>query len=282
VATALASISEIDSELARLRTDPDTGEPYQRTSVMTHIAWVPNEWVEAAEDVLAGLADRHPSRTIVLVPDPDGSDELEADVEVERFPSGQGREIAVETIRVRLCGNRAAAPASVVEPLLLPDLPVFLRWRGVPPFGTGPFEQLVEVVDRLIVDSTEWPGLPGPYAQLAEIFGRVVVSDIAWARTSRWRPQLASLWPGIADVRQIEVEGTAAQANLLTGWLRSRLGRHEVELRHTPSDRLVGVKVDGESAPFPPGDAPDPADLLSDELDTFTRDRVYEDAVRAA
>ena len=161
-------------------------------------------------------------------------------------------------------------------------MPVFLRWRGVPPFGTGPFEQLVEVVDRLIVDSTEWPGLPGPYAQLDEIFGRVVVSDIAWARTSRWRPQLASLWPGIANVRQIEVEGTAAQASLLAGWLRSRLGRHEVELRHTPSDRLVGVKVDGEPAPFPPGDAPDPADLLSDELDTFTRDRVYEDAVRAA
>jgi glucose-6-phosphate dehydrogenase assembly protein OpcA len=282
VATALGSISEIDRELARLRVDPDTGEPYQRTSVMTHIAWVPNEWVEAAEDVLAGLADRHPSRTIVLVPDCDRGDELEAAVEVESFPSGQGRQVAVETIRLRLCGDRAAAPASVVEPLLLPDLPVFLRWRGVPPFGEGPFEQLVDVVDRLIVDSNEWPGLPGPYAQLAEIFGRVVVSDIAWARTSRWRPQLASLWPGIADVKTIEVEGTEAQADLLAGWLRSRLGRHEIELQHTPSDRLVGVKVDGEPAPFPPGDPPDPADLLSDELDRFTRDRVYEDAARAA
>ena len=281
MATALASISEIDRELARLRVDPDTGEPYQRTSVMTHLAWVPNEWVEAAEDVLVGLAERHPSRTIVLVPDPDGDDELEANVEVERFPAGEGREIAVETIRLRLCGNRAAAPASVVEPLLLPDLPVFLRWRGVPPFGDAPFEQLVDVVDRLIVDSTEWPGLPGPYAQLAEIFDRVVVSDIAWARTSRWRPQLASLWPDIAEVKTIEVEGTDAQASLLAGWLRSRLD-HDVELEHKPSDRLVGVKVDGEPAPFPPGDAPDPADLLSDELDRFTRDRVYEAAVRAA
>ena len=76
-------------------------------------------------------------------------------------------------------------------------------------------------------------------------------------------------------------EGTEAQANLLAGWLRSRL-RHDVELQHTQSDRLVGVKVDGEPAPFPPGDPPDPADLLSDELDRFTRDRVYEDAVRSA
>jgi glucose-6-phosphate dehydrogenase assembly protein OpcA len=172
-------------------------------------------------------------------------------------------------------------PASVVQPLLLPDLPVFLRWRGLPPFGEQPFEELVGVVDRLIVDSTEWPGLPKSYARLAEIFDRVVVSDIAWARTSRWRPQLASLWPGIEDVQTIRVTGTEAQANLIAGWLRSRLG-HDVALEHEASDRLAGVKVDGEPAPFPPGDPPDPADLLSDELDRVTRDRVYEEAVRAA
>lgn len=281
MATALGTISAIDRELAERRVDPQTGEPIQRTSVMTHIAWVPTQWVEAAEDVLTGLADRHPSRTIVLVPDPEAEDGIEATAEVAQFPLGNGRQVCVETIRVRLNGSRAGVPASVVEPLLLPDLPVFLRWRGVPPFGEGPFDQLVDVVDRLIVDSTEWPGLPGPYVHLAGIFDRVVVSDIAWARTSRWRPQLASLWPGIADVKAIEVEGTEAQANLLAGWLRSRL-RHDVELQHTQSDRLVGVKVDGEPAPFPPGDPPDPADLLSDELDRFTRDRVYEDAVRAA
>ena len=137
------------------------------------------------------------------------------------------------------------------------------------------------MVDRLIVDTTEWPELPTPYEQLAGIFERVMVSDIAWARTSRWRPQLASLWPGIADVSRIKVTGTEAQACLLAGWLRSRLDR-EVQLEHEPSDRLVGVDVDGEPAPFPPGDPPDPADLLSDELDRFARDRVYEDAVRAA
>jgi glucose-6-phosphate dehydrogenase assembly protein OpcA len=281
VATALASISEIDRELARLRVNNETGEPYQRTSVMTHIAWVPAEWVEMAEDVLAGLAERHPSRSIVLVPDAGAGDALEASVEVETFPAGEGRQIAVETIRLRLCGSRAAAPASIVQPLLLPDLPVFLRWRGLPPFGESQFEQLVDVVDRLIVDSTEWPGLPEPYARFAEVFDRVVVSDIAWARTSRWRPQLASLWPGIGGVKRIKVTGTRAQACLLAGWLRSRLG-HDVELEHEEARRLEGVVVDGEPAPFPPGDPPAPADLLGDELERFTRDRVYEEAVRAA
>jgi glucose-6-phosphate dehydrogenase assembly protein OpcA len=279
VATALGSIAEIERELGAQRMG-ESGEPMQRTSVMTHLAWVPEEWVEAAEDVLAGLAERHPSRTIVLVPEPDADDGLEGRVEVDCYPVGGDRKVSMETIRLKLCGKRSQAPASVVEPLLLPDLPVFLRWRGVPPFGEQPFEQLVDTVDRLIVDSTEWPGLPAPYEQLAEIFDRVAVSDIAWARTSRWRPQLASLWPGIADVRRLKVTGTEAQAHLLAGWLRSRLGR-EIELEHEASDRLVTVDLDGEPTPFPPGDRPDPADLLSDELERFARDRVYEDAVLA-
>src|SRR5256884_4172845 len=234
MAAALASVREIEREVAALRIAPGSDVPYQRTSVMTHTAWVPPEWVEAADDVLAGLADRHTSRTIVLVPEPEREDGLEAQVGVEIFPSGEGRQIFAETIRIRLCGPRAAAPASVVQPLLLPDLPVFLRWRGVPSFGSDSFESLVDVVDRLIVDSTEWPELPGSYAQLAEVFDRFAVSDIAWARTSRWRKELAAPWPGIANVERIKVKGTAAQAQLLAGWLRSRLGR-DVALEHEPA-----------------------------------------------
>jgi hypothetical protein len=279
MAQALTSVREIERELSSLRAVPGTESPYQRTSVMTHTAWVPEEWVEAAEDVLGGLAERHPSRTVVLFPQPDDEDGLDGEVEVGVYPVGEGRRICTETIRIRLKGRRADVPASVVQPLLLPDLPAFLRWRGLPPFGADYFEGLIDVVDRLIVDSTEWPDLPASYRGLTGIFDRVAVSDIAWARTSRWRPQLASLWPGIADVRHIRVTGTAAQAELLAGWLRSRL-RREIALEHDPADRLVGVEIDGEPAPFPPGDPPSGSDLLSEELDKFGRDRIYEDAVR--
>jgi len=281
MAAALTSIREIERELTSLRTVPGSEAPYQRTSVMTHTAWVPPEWVEAAEDVLSGLAERHPSRTLVLFPQPDDEDGLDGNVEVDVYPAGEGRQICTETIRIRLKGPRAVAPASVVQPLLLPDLPAFLRWRGLLPFGAPELEQLVDVVDRLIVDSTEWPDLPESYRGLVEIFDRVAVSDIAWARTSRWRPMLASLWPDIAGVKRIRVQGTAAQAQLLAGWLRSRL-KHDVELEHEPSDRLVGVDLDGQPAPFPPGDPPSGADVLSEELDKFERDRIYEEAVRGA
>jgi len=281
MAPPLASVREIEREVATLRLAPGEDMPYQRTSVMTHTAWVPPEWVEAAEDVLSGLAERHPSRTIVLIPEPEAEDGLEAEVDVDVFQAGEGRQICAETIHIHLKGKRASAPASVVQPLFLPDLPAFLRWRGVPSFGSDAFESLVGVVDRLIVDSTEWPELPEAYGQLTGVFDRVVVSDIAWARTSRWRRQLASLWPEIRNVERLRVTGTAPQAQLLAGWLSSRLDR-PVQVEHEPAEMLEAVEIDGKPAPFPPGDPPAPSDLLSEQLDRFERDRVYEEAVRSA
>src|SRR5258707_11962505 len=123
MAAALASVREIEREVAALRIAPGSDVPFQRTSVMTHTAWVPEEWVEAAEDVLAGLAERHPSRTIVLFPQSAG-DGLEGKVESDSFPTSLGLMICTDTIRIRLHGTSAEHPASVVEPLLVSHLPV--------------------------------------------------------------------------------------------------------------------------------------------------------------
>lgn len=277
-----ATIAQIERELARLRdaTSQEGSQPNLRTSVMTHIAWVPQEWQTAAEETLAGMAERHPSRTLLLVPQPDEPDGLDATVSVRCFPIGD-RAVCGEVIELALRGNRARAPASLALPLLISDLPVFLRWRGQPPWEAPELEQLVEVVDRLVVDSTEWPEVPGAYPRLAELFERVAVSDIAWERTERWRTLLASLWPQVGEMRQIGVHGTPAQAHLLAGWLRSRL-HHDVEVAVDPQERLEGIDLDGDPAPFPPGAPPKASDVLSSQLDRYGRDAVYEAAVRAA
>ena len=279
-------LADVDHALARLRAETSSagGQPSLRTSVMTHMAWVPEGWEEAARAALAGMAERHPSRTLLLFPDPNaGSNGIDATVALECYAvPGVDRQICSEVVDLRLRGTRAKAPASIVEPLLISDLPVFLRWRGEPPWGAPELDQLVGVTDRLIVDSTEWDDLPHPYRHLADLFGRAAVSDIAWARTSRWRMLLASLWPDVADVETVRVHGTAAQALLVAGWLRSRLGRDDIALEHVDARRLEGIDLDGEAAPFPPGDPPIPSDVLSDELDRFTRDPVYEAAVLAS
>jgi hypothetical protein len=276
-------LGEVDAALARLRAEAAQEHPGMRTSVMTHLAWVPEAWLERARGALSGMDERHPSRTVILVPEPDaGAGRIDASVSLVSFqvPDADRRMVS-EVIELRLVGPRAQAPASVVEPLLISDLPVFLRWRGEPPWGAVELEQLVQVADRLIVDSTEWDDLPHAYEHLAELFERAAVSDIAWARTSRWRSLLASLWPEIASVSTVRVHGTLPQALLIGGWLRSRLERADIRVEHVDADRLEGIDLDGEPAPFPPGDPPLPSDVLSDELDRFTRDPVYEAAVRA-
>ena len=278
------SVSAVERALPRLRAEvEDANGPALRTSVMTHMAWVPPDWLDAARSTLEGMAERHPSRTLLLVPHPgDGAGRIDASAYLQTFALPQlERAVSTEVIELHLHGRTASAPASVVEPLLISDLPVFLRWRGRPPWGAPELEQLVRVADRLIVDSTEWPDLPADYAGLLDVFPLVAASDVAWARTGRWRALLASLWPAIADVRSIRVTGTLAQAHLLAGWLRSRLQR-AVALEHEEADRLVGIDLDGEPAPFPPGNPPSPSDLLSDELETYGRDPVYEAAVAAA
>ena len=58
------TIGQIERELAQLR-----GESMDmRTSVMTHIAWAPPEWQEVSRETLAGMAELHPSRTLLLFP----------------------------------------------------------------------------------------------------------------------------------------------------------------------------------------------------------------------
>jgi glucose-6-phosphate dehydrogenase assembly protein OpcA len=252
-----------------------------RTSVMTHIAWVPEQWLGKALDTLHALEERHPSRTIVITPRDDDEHRIDAELSLTCFKlPGTERHVCTEVIELSLAGTAARAPASVVLPLLIPDLPVFLRWRGRPDFESAQWAQLTGVADRLIVDSTEWPDVPEAYRGLEAVFQDIAASDIAWARTGRWRALLASLWPEIAQVQRIKVKGTAAQAHLLRGWLVSRLG-HPVELQLDEAELLEGVELDGEPAPFPKGQAPPPSELLSDELDRYGRDPVYEQAVRA-
>jgi glucose-6-phosphate dehydrogenase assembly protein OpcA len=278
------TLSEVERQLGDLRAaSAAPGElPKLRTSVMTHMAWVPERWVEAATETLAGLAERHPSRTILLFPRPnDDRDALDAEVDLRCFlRGGEEQEVCSEVISIRLCGKRASAPASVVQPLLVPDLPVFLRWRGECPWGAAELEELLDVTDRLVVDSSEWPDVEWGYARLAEVLESVVVSDIAWARTERWRRAIAALWPGVADAEEIQVAGPYAEAALLARWLTCRLKR-QVELRHDPAGEIELVEIDGHQAVPGRFERMSSSDLLSNQLEIFGRDRPYEETIRS-
>jgi glucose-6-phosphate dehydrogenase assembly protein OpcA len=271
------TVAEIESELASLRRDAMD----MRTSVMTHVAWAPPDWQDAARETLAGLSERHPSRTLLLFPQEGDRDALDAEVSLQCFTLPElKKNVCSEVIELRLHGRRAQAPASIVLPLLLPDLPAFLRWRGRPPFGESSFEQLVDVIDRLVVDSHEWPDAPQCYPTLVPYFDRVAVSDIVWTRTLRWRRAVARLWPEVVDVDELRVVGPAQEAALLAGWLRTRLER-DVVLRHEPGDVIELLELD-RRAVRAREERWSASDLLSHELDRFSRDPIYEQALAAS
>jgi len=272
------TLGEVEAELARLRdaSSDETRNPHQRTSVMTHVAWVPPEWLDAAERTLAGLAERHPSRTVILVPRAgESGSRIDADVSVRCFPAGD-RAVCGEVIELQLLGDRALAPASIVLPLAVSDLPVFVRWRGEPDFAGTQWDQLTGIADRVVVDSSEWDELR--YAELAAWFERTAVSDIAWARIYDWRVELAGYWPGISE-QEIRISGPRAEASLLRGWLTARLAR---AVRPVEPAGDLAVRLGGEDVVPPATEARSPSDLLSAELDHFGRDRIYEAAVLAA
>jgi glucose-6-phosphate dehydrogenase assembly protein OpcA len=275
------AVEDVIRALCRLREESahETEGPDLRTSVMTHLAWVPSEWEEVAVDTLAGLGERHPSRGILLFPDPEAADGMDAKVSMLAFPlREQRRHIAAEVIELRLRGRTTRGAASIVNPLLVPGLPVFLRWRGRPPFAQAEAAQLIDVTDRLIYDSKEWTDVPQAYEELP--LDRTACSDIAWRRTEPWRGVLAGMWPGVGEMRSLHVRGPVAEASLIAGWLRSRLDR-EVELEHDDADELTEVGVDGSSCAQPTPSVTS-SDLLSAELDEFGRDPVYEAAARRA
>lgn len=279
------SLAEVERALGRLRdeTDAEDDAPHIRTSVMTHIAWVPPGWHEAAWTTLEGMAERHPSRAILLIPGGNANDEqVAARVQVAAYElPGERRHVAAEIVELRLGRDRAHSPASLVMPLLISGLPVFCRWRGRPPFGEPELEELTDVTDRLVVDSREWDDPVADYPRLAELFDRVAVSDIAWRRSLPWRVELAHEWPEIGRCEELAVEGPLADATLLAGWLRSRLDR-DVRLVHEAADELESISADGRELPEPTAEPLSSSDLLSAELETFGRDRVYEAAVNAA
>jgi glucose-6-phosphate dehydrogenase assembly protein OpcA len=242
---------------------------------MTHVAWVPAEWLAAARRTLDGMAAHHPSRTLLLFPEPDAPSGIAAELSVRCFPVGD-REICGEVIELHLRGDRVRAPASIVVPLAISDLPVFLRWRGEPPFRASQWSDLVTLADRVIVDSSEWGELR--YDELAATFPRTAVSDLAWARIHPWRVALARRWPAIAR-QDVEIRGPRAEAALLRAWLGARLDR---ALPPVGVADELGVRAAGEEVAADDERLGSPSDLLSAELDHTGRDTIYEEAVARA
>jgi len=227
-----------------------------RLSVLTMVAVCSDEaGARRAEEVLTHLARAHPARAIIIVNDPTAEGAIEADVSLHCVSDHGGAQVCVEQVRLRICGERSNHLASVVTPLLVPDVPVYVWLVGAPTLEAALGHQAIVVAERLIIDSGAYPDPPTTLARLAEEEtaqgDAFPVVDLAWARVQPWRDLVAGCFDGmemrpfVRSIRSVEVvsngEAPSAQAWLVLGWLASKLGWPE---RGGPALSVVDRVVD--------------------------------------
>jgi glucose-6-phosphate dehydrogenase assembly protein OpcA len=279
------SVREIEEQLGRLWEHPDdraagrAALPRARASILNLIVTVMD--VGAAERALKTLRDleiRHPSRAIVLIADHDAQgDPLDARISVHCHPSPSGEErVCYEEVVLTVRGDAAEHLSGIVAPLLIHDLPTHVWWPGEPPWGHPVFEQLVEIADRLIVDSSDFADLLLGYRRLANLRRHTGVGDLAWDRIGWWQeltasffdaprfrrylPNLNRLWlryavppPGHPPSALPQLTGDVtptvaapiSQSILYAGWVASRLGWRRDRAQETLSDGRLRLRLEG-------------------------------------
>ncbi len=230
-----------------VRSDTEAHAPV-RTSVMNLVAACTSsgDGDRAADDLLR-IGARHPARAIVLIARPERPPALEADISLH---CSAGAAVCTELVRLNVCGEPAYHLTGIVEPLLIPDMPVHLWVVGAPPLRQAFSDDAVALTDSIIIDSGAYDDAAGTLALLADQLGRrgddLRLADIAWERTKPWREAVAQAFdsaaarPWLRRITSLTVDArrpAASDAWLLAGWMASRLGWE--------GERAPGIAVRG-------------------------------------
>jgi len=179
------------------------------------------EAITAANDA----SREHPMRVIVVstervdAPNPSGAPRVDAEIRVG------GDAGASEVIVLRVYGDAASDPESLVTGLLLPDAPVVAWWPGAAP-AVPADSPLGRIAYRRITDASAQADPQSALQHLRSSY-RPGDTDFAWTRLTLWRTQLAAVLdqPPFEPVTEIHVTGAAdsPSTTLLAAWLHLQL-----------------------------------------------------------
>ena len=281
----------------------EKGLPHARASVLNLIVTVVDD--AAADRIVRTLLDlgiRHPSRAIVLVPQP-GPGERPLDARISTHchqMAGDGDRVCYEEVVLTVRGEAAQHLSGVVAPLLIHDLPTHVWWPGDPPFNDQVFEQLVEMGDRVLVDSSDFGDLLAGFRRLGSLRHASGLGDLSWERLAWWQeltaqffdaPRFRRYLPNLSRLliryavapeggsRAVDAHESApgvsspmAQALLYAGWIATRLGWRRHRTLEPLADGAFRLRLEGrhemvELAIHPePTDAVRPGELTSIRL----------------
>ncbi|MGA9059859.1 MAG: glucose-6-phosphate dehydrogenase assembly protein OpcA [Terriglobia bacterium] len=245
-----ADVADLEAELSALwrsaAEDPAAKNAVTRACTLTLLIYVEsNEAADEVNNLVAEVTRQNPCRAIIMMLEPEASPSgLEAWVSAHcHLPVAGEKQVCSEQITIRARGEAGQGLASVVLPLTVSGLPIFLWWRAgdfsPPPY----FDPILRLTQHVIVDTARFsPGgthLQDLAASLHKSAGKIQLTDLNWSRITPWRELIAQCFDSpdrrpyldrLSEVR-IEYEQDSArlvtqraQALLLTGWLASRLG----------------------------------------------------------
>jgi glucose-6-phosphate dehydrogenase assembly protein OpcA len=200
---------------------------------------------EQIYEMLEAVCEQHPGRALVLVADRAATEpKLDAYVSTRcRLLGGNRKQICGEQVTIEAAGAVVDTVASAIEPLLVPDVPVFLWWKDIPHYEDKLFSRMTAMSDRMVIDSSCFDSPHKDLLRLARMIKErpqfMSASDLNWGRLTAWRNLVASFWdvpdyrPHLDKIERIVVEydppcfapdEIAPQSLLAVGWLASRLG----------------------------------------------------------
>ncbi len=210
--------------------------------VLNLIVIVDREWKGEIVNRLERAGQYHASRTVLCAVEP-GRTELDAVATISYEDPRGGLSVMRETVEIDLGPEHLEALRTVVDPVLIAELPT-VCWS---PHGHGEsVRKLLPLIDVILLDSDDLPDPSEAFARAETVREHAYVVDLAWLRTTPWRERLAASFDlptrrgALGEMLALDIrhrDGSTASALLLAGWLSSRLGWQRSPL-HLLRDRI--------------------------------------------
>ena len=268
------SVSQVEAELSKIW--HSYGENSAARATTFNLLLYEPETIDAASRMASvdAIASQSPCRVIALVAI-DGEDQGVSAQVAAYCPIQKSRSSLVCGEYITLTGTKTALERvhSILPELLIPSLPVFLWWKASPAPNTRMFEKMVNLSDRLIVDSATFGDSQADLLKVQSMIqASTQIADLNWQRLAPWQELTAQAFDqpdrraAVWEIDGITIDyerGNSTQALMFLGWIASRLGWQPIErsveggdydIQHVIFEGHNNIKVKAELAAIPIGD----------------------------
>jgi glucose-6-phosphate dehydrogenase assembly protein OpcA len=232
----LKELSELWVSLGK-QGDAEHGAGVLRACSMTLVVLAEeSDDASALGETVAALMPEHPARTMMVRLRGGGERVLSDRVYAQCWmPFGQRRQICCEQVEITASDSALGDLPSVVLPLAVPDLPLFVWCRSPRLLALPEFHGIAAMAHKLVVDSAEMAGGRAALSQLAAVARKnLLLGDLAWTRLTRWREMLSQVFENRARLDQLPAVSKVqvsfgakleTTAWYMAAWLRNALAQ---------------------------------------------------------